>query len=166
MRAFTPGHQVQRRAVLGRSPVWPDPGIAPHRNGSGRMLGVAGPATVLYAEDEAPLRELVAFWLEDAGFDVVLAADGAEALEQILADPPDLVVTDAMMPNLSGDDLVLRLKGDATLAGIPVVMATAAASPLRVQRMTDAGCHAVLSKPLDERSFLATVRAALASVDR
>lgn len=127
------------------------------------MLIVSAPAVVLYAEDEEALRELVAFWLEDAGFEVVLAADGAEALEAIRARRPDVVVTDAMMPNLSGDDLVLRMKGDAELADIPVLMATAAASPLRVQRMTDAGCHAVLAKPLDEQTFLGAVRAALAS---
>ncbi len=120
--------------------------------------------TVLYAEDEAPLRGLVEYWLVDAGYRVLLAADGAEALDAVRAERPDLVITDAMMPRLSGDELVEIMKGDPDLRDIPIVMATAAASPLRVERMLARGCHAVLGKPLDEDTFLAAAAAALASV--
>ena len=119
--------------------------------------------TVLYVEDEAPLRGLVEFWLEDAGYRVLLAADGAEGLAMVRSERPDLVITDAMMPNLSGDELVETMKSDPELASIPIVMATAAASPLRVDRMLARGCHAVLAKPLDEQSFLAAAAAALAA---
>lgn len=125
--------------------------------------------TVLYVEDEAPLRGLVEFWLEDAGYRVLLAADGAEALEVVRSERPDLVITDAMMPRMSGDELVERMKDDPELRPIPIVMATAAASPLRVERMLERGCHAVLAKPLEEASFLAAAAAALAAaaeVDR
>ena len=115
--------------------------------------------TVLYAEDEAPLRGLVEYWLDDAGYRVLLAADGAEALALVRAERPDLVITDAMMPNLSGDELVEIMRSDPELRDIPIVMATAAASPLRVERMLQRGCHAVLGKPHDE----ATVRAAAAA---
>jgi len=120
--------------------------------------------TVLYVEDEAPLRGLIEFWLEDAGYRVLLAADGAEGLALVRAERPDLVITDAMMPNLSGDELVEAMKADPELAHIPIVMATAAASPLRVERMLERGCHAVLGKPLEEASFLAAAADALASV--
>jgi two-component system, chemotaxis family, chemotaxis protein CheY len=122
--------------------------------------------TVLYVEDEAPLRGLVEFWLVDAGYRVLLAADGAEGLEVVRAERPDLVITDAMMPELSGDELVEIMKADAELRDIPIVMATAAASPLRIDRMLERGCHAVLGKPLEEASFLAAAAAALASTDR
>lgn len=121
--------------------------------------------TVLYAEDEAPLRGLVEYWLGDAGYRVLLAADGAEALALVRSHRPDLVITDAMMPNLSGDELVEILKSDPELRGIPIVMATAAASPMRIERMLERGCHAVLGKPLEEGSFLAAAAAALASVE-
>lgn len=124
---------------------------------------MASPQTVLYVEDERSLHGLVDFWLTEAGFRVQLALDGAEALEMIRADPPDLVITDAMMPNLSGDELVETMKSDPDLAHIPIVMATAAASPFRVQRMLERGCAAVLGKPLDETSFVAAARAALDS---
>lgn len=128
---------------------------------AGKLNGVSSPPTVLYVEDERSLHGLVEFWLTDAGFRVQLALDGAEALEMIRADPPDLVITDAMMPNVSGDELVETMKSDPDLAHIPIVMATAAASPLRVQRMLERGCAAVLGKPLDEDSFVAAARAAL-----
>jgi CheY-like chemotaxis protein len=124
---------------------------------------VSDDTTVLYVEDEAPLRGLVEFWLEDAGYRVLLAADGAEGIALVRAERPDLVITDAMMPNLSGDELVEIMKSDPDLCGIPIVMATAAASPFRVDRMLERGCHAVLAKPLDEESFLAAASAALAS---
>lgn len=117
--------------------------------------------TVLYVEDEIALHGLVEFWLEDAGFEVRLAVDGQQALEMIRADPPDLVITDAMMPRLSGDELVETMKDDPELASIPIVMATAAASPFRTKRMLERGCVAVLGKPLDETSFVAAARTAL-----
>ena len=124
------------------------------------------PPTVLYVEDEAPLRGLVEFWLADAGYRVLLAEDGDEALEVVRRERPDLVITDAMMPRMSGDELVEAMKSDPALGDIPVVMATAAASPLRIRRMMERGCHAVLGKPLEEASFLAAAAAALADSGR
>ncbi len=123
------------------------------------------PPTVLYVEDERPLHGLVEFWLTDAGYRVLLAEDGVEALAIVRSHHPDLVITDAMMPNMSGDELVEVMKGDPELAPIPIVMATAAASPLRVRRMLERGCVAVLGKPLEEESFVAAARAALASAE-
>jgi two-component system chemotaxis response regulator CheY len=117
--------------------------------------------TIVYVEDEPAVQRLVQFWLEDAGFDVHLAADGAAGLELVRAERPDLVVTDALMPVMTGDELVERLQGDPELSGIPLIMATAAASPLRVKRMLALGCRAVVGKPLEEASFLAAVRSAL-----
>jgi CheY-like chemotaxis protein len=117
--------------------------------------------TIVYVEDEPAVQRLVEFWLLDAGYVVHLAGDGAEGLELVRAMRPDLVVTDALMPIMSGDELISALKGDADLARIPVIMATAAASPLRIERMLARGCEAVLSKPLEEASFLRAVRQAL-----
>jgi CheY-like chemotaxis protein len=119
--------------------------------------------TVLFVEDDLAVQGLVAFWLEDAGFRVLLADDGEQGLAIVRADRPDLVITDAMMPRLTGDELVEIMKSDPDLAAIPIVMATAAASPLRQERMMDRGCFAVLAKPLDEESFVATAHAALLS---
>jgi len=125
-------------------------------------MGAKAAKTVIYVEDEPAVQRLVAFWLEDAGFRVLLAGDGAEGMDLIRSTIPDLVVTDALMPRVTGDELVERLQDDPDLRDIPIIMATAAASPLRVRKMLDLGCKAVLPKPMDEESFLDAVHAALA----
>jgi CheY-like chemotaxis protein len=117
--------------------------------------------TVVYVEDEPAVQRLVEFWLLDAGYVVHLASDGASGLDLIRTVRPDLVVTDALMPVLSGDELVEALRADPELRTVPIVMATAAASPRRVEQMLARGCTAVLPKPLEEATFLAAVRAAL-----
>jgi CheY-like chemotaxis protein len=123
---------------------------------------VAAPGrTVVYVEDEPAVQRLVEFWLLDAGYVVHLADDGAAGLELVRSVDPDLVVTDALMPRMSGDELVEALRADPSTASLPIVMATAAASPLRIERMLARGCTAVLPKPLEEATFLAAVRRAL-----
>lgn len=117
--------------------------------------------TILYVEDEPAVQRLVEFWLTDAGYRVVVADDGAAGLEMVRSVRPDLVVTDALMPGMTGDELVAAVRSDPDLADIPIMMATAAASPLRVRRMLQLGCRAVVAKPLDEEVLLAEVRKAL-----
>jgi CheY-like chemotaxis protein len=117
--------------------------------------------TVVYVEDEPAVQRLVEFWLEDAGYRVLLAADGAAGLDLVRTEHPDLVVTDALMPVMTGDELVEVLQADPELREIPIIMATAAASPFRVKRMLSLGCRAVVGKPMDEGSFLAAVKDAL-----
>ena len=119
------------------------------------------PKKVVYVEDEPAVQRLVAFWLEDAGFEVLVAGDGAEGLELIREVRPDLVITDALMPVLTGDELVEQLQEDPELHVIPIIMATAAASPLRVKKMLGLGCKDVVAKPLEEERFLQAVRSAL-----
>jgi CheY-like chemotaxis protein len=118
--------------------------------------------TIVYVEDEPAVQRLVEFWLEDAGFRVLVAGDGATGLALIQAERPDLIVTDALMPVMTGDELVEALQDDPDLREIPIIMATAAASPFRVKRMMSLGCRAVVAKPMEEESFLAAVHAALA----
>lgn len=118
-------------------------------------------ARVVYVEDEPAVQRLVAFWLEDAGYEVLLAGDGRAGLELVRAERPDLVITDALMPEMTGDELVEAMVGDPDLAGIPIIMATAAASPLRTKKMLALGCVAVVAKPMEEEPFLAVVREAL-----
>ncbi|MGQ0433462.1 MAG: response regulator [Microthrixaceae bacterium] len=119
--------------------------------------------TVVYIEDEPAVQRLVSFWLQEAGFRVLLADDGAAGIDLVRAEHPDLIVTDALMPVMTGDELVEALGDDPDLCDIPIIMATAAASPMRVKRMMSLGCTAVLAKPLEEDVFLAAVADALAS---
>jgi CheY-like chemotaxis protein len=118
--------------------------------------------TVVYIEDEPAVQRLVQFWLEDAGLRVLLADDGLAGLELVRNERPDLVVTDALMPVMTGDELVEALVADDELQQIPIIMATAAASPFRVRRMLELGCRAVIRKPIEEADLLAAVEEALA----
>jgi CheY-like chemotaxis protein len=118
-------------------------------------------ARVVYVEDEPAVQRLVAFWLEDAGYEVLVAGDGRAGLDLVRAERPDLVITDALMPEMTGDELVEAMVADPELSGIPIIMATAAASPLRTKKMLALGCKAVIAKPMEEEPFLEVVRDAL-----
>jgi CheY-like chemotaxis protein len=81
--------------------------------------------TVLVVDDEPNVRDYLAQILRDAGFRVVTAGDGGEALEKIRAAPPDFISLDLVMPKKSGHRLLLELRRDRELARIPVLVVTA-----------------------------------------
>ncbi len=82
-------------------------------------------ATVLIADDDAFLRELLTHKLSAAGYVAIAAEDGGEALELCRQHRPDLVVLDGMMPIADGFEVLRRLKADPATAGMPVIMLTA-----------------------------------------
>ncbi len=103
---------------------------------------------IMVVDDERPMREFLAQALEENGYRVLQAVNGRHALNVISnarPDPPDLIISDVMMPLLSGVELCQRLKGNPETADIPVVLMSAAA-----QRAT-LGAHAdaFIAKPFD-----------------
>lgn len=82
------------------------------------------PATILVADDEIPIAELLADLLEEVGYRVILAYNGADALQILEREQPDLLVTDNMMPRLSGVQLIAHLQQQERLA-IPVILMSA-----------------------------------------
>src|SRR5579872_6650334 len=94
--------------------------------------------TILVADDESHIVNVVSLKLRNAGFEVVTAADGQEALELATASPPDLLITDYHMPRLSGIELCRRLKQDARTCSVPAIMLTARGYHLEGQ---DTGDH-------------------------
>lgn len=82
-------------------------------------------ARVLLAEDDRALRRFLQIILERAGYTVVPAADGLEAMKIALSSPVDVVITDAMMPNLSGHELCRFIRNSQTLAHLPVILLSA-----------------------------------------
>lgn len=79
---------------------------------------------LLIADDDADYRAWLSHHLEQAGYEVMTAADGLEALSQVQVERPDLVLLDALMPRMDGFDVLARLKSDPATAAIPVVMFT------------------------------------------
>lgn len=81
-----------------------------------------GTRTILVVEDEFALLEVLALLLERDGYTVVTASDGAEALEKVQHKRPDLLITDFVMPRMTGLELCAHLRASKETAGIPVLM--------------------------------------------
>jgi DNA-binding response OmpR family regulator len=118
-------------------------------------------AHILVVDDERDLTDLVRINLEMAGFDVTTAGDGAQALDEIRARRPDLVLLDVMMPVMDGWDVLAGLQGDPELADLPVVMLTALSGERDVIRGHLSGAMRYLTKPFDVHSLLDTIEGAL-----
>jgi signal transduction histidine kinase len=115
---------------------------------------------VLIAEDEADLRGFIAGVLKDA-YHVDAASDGAEALELMKHNRPDLVLTDVMMPGTSGLDLCRAIKGDRSLRGIPVILLTARGESEAALEGYAAGADDFVAKPFHAKVLQARIRAHL-----
>jgi adenylate cyclase len=119
------------------------------------------PARILVVDDIADNVEILRMRLTSLGYEVVVAEDGEQALAKVSETLPDLILLDIMMPKIDGLEVVKRLKADATLPFIPVILVTAKASPKDVVAGLDAGGDDYLSKPIDHGALVARVRAML-----
>ena len=117
--------------------------------------------TILVADDESHIVNVVSLKLRNAGFRVLTASDGQEALEVAGAEKPDLLITDYHMPRLSGIELCRRLKQDPRTASIPAIMLTARGYQLEPKDTAESGICKMLSKPFSPRHLLATVNQVL-----
>ncbi|HMB73420.1 MAG TPA: phosphate regulon transcriptional regulator PhoB [Gammaproteobacteria bacterium] len=116
---------------------------------------------VLVVEDERPIRDMLAFNLSRAGYDVESAANGGEARNSIANRFPDVILMDWMLPDVSGLELTRQLKRDPQTREIPVIMVTArVAEDDRVSGL-DGGADDYVSKPFSPRELIARIRAAL-----
>jgi len=120
--------------------------------------------TVLVADDDSDIRELVAFKLGQAGYEVLAVGDGAAALETARAQRPDLAILDLMMPGLSGLDVCAQLRRDEGTAAVPVIMLTAKAQEHDVATGFAAGADDYVVKPFSPRELVSRVQAVLARV--
>jgi CheY-like chemotaxis protein len=110
--------------------------------------------TVLVVEDESSIAELVVAMLSDAGYHLVVAANGQEALACLEVGRPDLILTDLMMPFMDGRELCKRLNSHAEYNSIPIVIMSAAYNTINLD-----GCDyaAFLGKPFDTEQLLETL---------
>ena len=119
------------------------------------------PPLILVVDDVPDNVDILQMRLEAQGYEVVTAGDGIEALEKIRALLPDLVLLDVMMPKLDGIETVKRLKADASLPFIPVILVTAKADASDVIAGLESGGDDYLTKPVDHAALSARVRAML-----
>jgi two-component system chemotaxis sensor kinase CheA len=117
-----------------------------------------GAARILVADDSLTTRTLHRNLLVQAGYVVVVAADGAEAWEALRGQPIDLVVTDVQMPNVDGFELTRRIREDGRLRNVPVILVTSLATTDQVERGLKAGADEYVVKgPLEREALLAAV---------
>jgi two-component system phosphate regulon response regulator PhoB len=116
---------------------------------------------ILIVEDEAPVVTLLRYNLEREGYDVASATDGEEALVAIDENPPDLILLDWMLPEVSGIEVARRLRRGAKTKAIPIIMLTARSEESDTVRGLEAGADDYLTKPFSPAELVARVRALL-----
>ena len=116
---------------------------------------------VLVVDDEPDLIELVRFNLKEAGYEIDAARSGREALALLRRRPPDLLILDLMLPDVSGTEICRQVRSDARLAGVPVLMLTAKSE--EVDRIVgfELGADDYVTKPFSPRELVLRVRALL-----
>lgn len=118
--------------------------------------------TVLVADDDRDIRDLVAFKLQSAGYTVLTAADGDAALAQVLEHRPDLAVLDVMMPGRSGRQVLQEVRSHDEVGATRVILLTAKAQEADVESGFSLGADDYVVKPFSPRELLSRVQAVLA----
>lgn len=116
---------------------------------------------ILVVDDTPRNRKLLADLLTASGYEVVLAASGPEALQRLADDPPDLVLLDVVMPEMSGYDVCRAIRARPRSAVLPVVMVTALEPSSERVKGLEAGADDFLAKPISQPELLARVRSLL-----
>ena len=121
----------------------------------------APPACILIVDDERQNRELLEVMLAPEGYRLVTATSGAEALERVAHEAPDLILLDIMMPGMDGYQVAARIKADAATRDIPVVMLTALDDRSSRIHGLSVGAVEFLTKPLNRTELCERVKALL-----
>jgi CheY-like chemotaxis protein len=117
---------------------------------------------ILLVDDEDDIREVAQMSLEmTAGWEVLTAASGAEALRLAAAERPDAILLDVMMPGMDGPATARALKAGADTAGIPIILLTAKVQAADRRRFDDLGVAGILAKPFDPMSLAEEVSGVL-----
>jgi DNA-binding response OmpR family regulator len=125
-------------------------------------MTAAAPDRILVADDDGDIRDLVVFKLTQAGYDVEAVEDGAAALSSIEAQLPRLAILDVMMPGLSGIDVLRRVRADARLKDLEVILLTAKSRDIDVDAGFATGASDYVIKPFSPRELLHRVNALVA----
>jgi two-component system chemotaxis response regulator CheY len=116
--------------------------------------------TIMTVDDSASVRQMVSFTLKTAGYDVLEAADGEQALAR-LQGQVHLILTDLNMPRMDGIELVKRVRADATYKYVPIVLLTTESQDAKKQAGKTAGATGWIVKPFQPEKLLAVIKKVL-----
>ncbi len=123
-------------------------------------------AKILIAEDERDIRDLITFTLRFAGYEVVAASNGEEAVNLAHQERPDLILMDVRMPRMTGYEACAAIKADPTLKDIPVMFLSAKGQESEIQAGLSAGATEYLLKPFAPDQLTARIQTILAQHKR
>jgi two-component system, OmpR family, alkaline phosphatase synthesis response regulator PhoP len=113
---------------------------------------------VIVVDDEAHILHVLMMKLRNAGYDVITAVDGEEALDLCLTERPDMIITDFQMPLKTGLELCREVHRHPAMRSIPAMMLTARDFDVSSEDLAEAGISAIMAKPFAPREVLAKVR--------
>ena len=116
---------------------------------------------IMTVDDSATIRQMVALTLRDAGFEVVQAVDGRDALERLAKESVDMLITDLNMPNLDGVGLIRAVRQDPANRFIPIIMLTTESADSKKQEGKAAGASGWIVKPFKPEQLLGVVKMVL-----
>jgi DNA-binding response OmpR family regulator len=122
--------------------------------------------SALIVDDDPDVCDLVAYKLEQSGFEVRRASNGQQALDSVVAQQPDVVLLDIMMPGMSGLEVLERWRLEGSTARLAVLLLTAKAQESDVERGFELGADDYIVKPFSPREVVRRVNAVLARVSR
>ena len=117
--------------------------------------------TIMTVDDSASVRQMVTFTLRDAGYTVIEACDGKDALSKVENQPLNMVLTDLNMPNLDGIGLIRALRANPACKFIPIIMLTTESQAERKQEGQAAGATGWIVKPFKPEQLIAVVKKVL-----
>jgi len=116
------------------------------------------PATIMTADDSASMRRMITFTLQQAGYDVVEAIDGKEALKRLYSTPVQMLITDLNMPNVDGIELIECVRAMPQYKYLPIIMLTTESEEARKQQGRAAGASGWIIKPFRGEQLVALAK--------
>lgn len=117
---------------------------------------------ILIVDDSRTVQMMTTMLLTRGPYAVATAADGEEGVRKALADPPDLILMDVVMPKMDGFEACRRLRREAATQRVPIIMMTTRGEAGNVERGYASGCTDYITKPVDNVELLAKVRDCIA----
>lgn len=117
--------------------------------------------TIMTADDSASIRQMVSFTLKDAGYNVVEASDGRDAIDKLNGTTINMLISDVNMPNMDGIELVRQVRTNPAYKFIPIIMLTTESQDSKKQEGKQAGATGWIVKPFKPEQLLAVVKKVL-----